>query len=136
MNTPVNFEIAKLLKEKECVIKPLGLKNETDYVEGYEWDCEDENDTVKITEFQFEDHVCYFRYLKPTIAEVVMWLYEKHGIWVTISMENNEEDVVSFYYTILHNDEGETKFKQRMSDYNSPTEAYSAGIEYTLKNLI
>jgi hypothetical protein len=130
MNTPVNFEIAKLLKEKECVIKPLGLKNETDYVEGYEWDCEDENDTVKITEFQFEDHVCYFRYLKPTIAEVVMWLYEKHGVWISVF----NDDVDFFWMGII------LKTKERLRDGNarefySPTEAYSAAIEYTLKNL-
>ena len=129
----VNFEIAKLLKEKECVIKPLVLKNETDYVEGYEWDCEDENDTVKITEFQFEDHVCYFRYLKPTIAEVVMWLYEKHGIWIGVD-KSAGFDWWKFNIRILK-DVGYA-YGEFGSDYNSPTEAYSAGIEYTLKNLI
>lgn len=132
MNTPVNFEIAKLLKEKECVIKPLVLKNETDYVEGYEWDCEDENDTVKITEFQFEDHVCYFRYLKPTIAEVVMWLYEKHGIWICVDKAEGF-DWWKFNIRILK-DVGYV-YGGFGSDYNSPTEAYSSAIEYTLKNL-
>ena len=130
MNTPVNFEIAKLLKEKECVIKPLGLKNETDYVEGYEWDCEDENDTVKITEFQFEDHVCYFRYLKPTIAEVVMWLYEKHEIWISVEKDWDDGKCLGFEAMIDGND-GITN----TATFNSPTEAYSAAIEYTLKNL-
>lgn len=131
MNKEVNFEIAKLLKEKECVIKPLVLKNETDFVEGYEWDCEDENDTVKITEFQFENHVCYFRYLKPTIAEVVMWLYEKHGVWISVF----NDDVNFFWMGII------LKTKEKLRDgnareFNSPTEAYSVAIEYTLKNLI
>jgi hypothetical protein len=137
MNTPVNFEIAKLLKEKECVIKPLGLKNETDYVEGYEWDCEDENDTVKITEFQFEDHVCYFRYLKPTIAEVVMWLYEKHGVWISVGLYVHLGNMSKFQFTIETQKHKSINSIVQLSinPSNSPTEAYSAGIEYTLKNL-
>ena len=129
MNKEVNFEIAKLLKEKGCVIKPLGLKNKTDYVEGYEWDCEDENDTVKITEFQFEDHVCYFRYLKPTIAEVVMWLYEKHGIWIYIKQGYKWE----WYIETVAN-HPELKYNDGLED--SPTEAYEEAIIYTLENLI
>lgn len=146
MNKEVNFEIAKLLKDKECVIKPLGLKNNTDYVEGYEWDYEDKNDTVKITEFQFEDHVCYFRYLKPTIAEVVMWLYEKHDIWIGVKLTDNTRN---FYFqpTIwtskdrdFHDedmvDQAKSICKWKEWQYNSPTEAYEAAIIYTLENLI
>ena len=129
MNTEVNFEIAKLLKEKGCVIKPLGLKNKTDYVEGYEWDYEDENDIVKISEFQFEDHVCYFRYLKPTIAEVVMWLYENHGIWISTLPYYKGK----FKYVIIN--ESNRSGRERPG-FNSPTEAYEAAIKHTLENLI
>jgi len=124
MNTTVNFEIAKLLKEKgfnKALPSICFIKEESNYTSTM---------VYEVLDMDFE----YI--LRPTIAEVVMWLYEKHGIWVTVSMENNEEDQVSFYYTILHNDEGEAKFKERMSDYNSPTEAYSEGITYTLENLI
>jgi hypothetical protein len=130
MNTYVNFEIAKLLKQKECVIKPLGLKNKTDYVEGYEWDYEDD---VKITEFQFEDHVFYFMYLKPTIAEVVMWLYENHGIWICV---DKAEDFNWWKFSIRKlNDIGYERIGFG-SDYNSPTEAYEGAITYTLENII
>jgi hypothetical protein len=131
MNKEVNFEIAKLLKDKDCVIKPLGLKNETDYVEGYEWDCEDENDTVKITEFQFEDHVCYFKYLKPTIAEVVMWLYEKYGIWISVTKDWDVGKCLGFE-SIIDTNDGFVNTET----YNSPTEAYEAAITYCLENKI
>ena len=135
MKKSVNFEIAKLLKDKECVIKPLGLKNSTDYVEGYEWDCEDKNDTVKITEFQFEDHVCYFRYLKPTIAEVVMWLYEKHGIWVYTKPVLDEDGEWIFKGYVKHlNDFKAKEYQTKL--LREPTGAYEAAITYTLENLI
>ena len=48
MNKEVNFEIAKLLKEKGFRLLP-------DFKSSY-----------------------------PTIAEVVMWLYEKHGVWISV----------------------------------------------------
>ena len=127
MNTPVSFELAKLLKEKgfdePCRVYIVSMSARF-YGRGLTTNSELSKEGLPM--------LCS----APTIAEIVMWLYEKHGIWVTISMENNEEDVVSFYYTILHNDKDEVTFKKRMSDYNSPTEAYSEAIEYTLKNLI
>lgn len=121
MTTHVSFELAKLLKEK-----------------GFD----------KIGKFYYPDdgnllnknkgsirHIAY-RIQAPTIAEVVMWLYEKHMVWISVSMENNEEDKISFYYSITENVDSQTYFRIRKSNYNSPTEAYEAAIEYTLKNLI
>ena len=67
----------------------------------------------------------------PTIAEVVMWLYEKHGIWIDVRYM---DDVLGFGFcvtTLEDNTEHEEVY-----NYNSPTEAYSQAIEYTLKNLI
>lgn len=78
----------------------------------------------------------------PTIAEVVMWLYEKHGIWIKV-------DVAAKYFwhpSILNIEDGSFKvhpsyvsqkfIEKENRMYNSPTEAYSAAIEYTLNNLI
>ena len=59
----------------------------------------------------------------PTIAEVVMWLYEKHGDWISV-VKFEKYSSCTFRHNCL--------FKE----YNSPTEAYEAAIEYTLKNLI
>ena len=64
----------------------------------------------------------------PTIAEVIMWLHEKYRVWISVDPEN---DTDTWFHTISHNKSG-TVF----GDYNSPTEAYEAAIEYCLRNLI
>ena len=71
-------------------------------------------------------------YSAPTIAEVVMWLYEKHGVWITVCVIG----VDGFGYW-LHD-----KGRKRLNPDNqggywlSPTEAYKAAIEYCLTKLI
>ena len=119
MNTPVKFEIAKLLKEKKCDLNHEYMAF-----------------TYVVTEKYPEGEL----FLKPTIAEVVMWLYEKHGIWIVINPHKGEDDlgkpfmefdpeVWSFTNEcIFHN--------TKLLYFNSPTEAYEAAIEYTLNNLI
>ena len=132
MNTNVNFEIAKLLKEKG-----FDVENKDKYkmfgsqtIPQLEW----YNDT------KFNIYKDY--YLAPTIAEVVMWLYEKHGIWVQgpFPLKNGKWEWVVFF--LKEPLEGSDGFKNRMSIvdktpyYDTPTETYLAAIEYTLKNLI
>ncbi len=129
MNKPISFELAKLLKQKNIVIKPLSLRSETDYVEGYDWDVDDEEDELKIREFQFEDNVCSHLFLSPTVGEVVMWLYENHGIWINVWMMDKNE----FYWGI---DTNEEELTSDIDNFSSPTEAYEAAIEYTLNNLL
>jgi hypothetical protein len=68
----------------------------------------------------------------PTIADVVMRLYEKHGIWIVAW--KNPDNSSQFYFEI------DTPVK-RIGDlslglFNSPTEAYEAAITYVLENLI
>ena len=113
MKTPVNFELAKLLKEKgfDTPIRNAWYIGEVAY-----WKIpKNHNDSnVKVS--------------AQTIADVVMWMHEKHGIWIAVvrfkdhASDNNEEH--TFRHTFL--------FKE----YKSPTEAYEGAIEYTLKNLI
>jgi len=135
MNTPVSFELAKLLKEKgfdeKCShyyindfqnFKHDGKLYKTSLPN--DWDNENIFQYVKRTN---QPHLCN----APTIAEVVMWLYEKHGVWISVF----NDDVNFFWMGII------LKTKERLRDGNarefySPTEAYSAAIEYTLKNLI
>ena len=118
MNTPVSFEVAKLLKEK-------GYKSETP--KGYYkhgdvrlllWiDSENYNNQ--------EDFLC----VAPTIAEVVMWLYEKHGVWITACIVAD-----SYFSYWLHNKN--RALQDTKSNWLTPTEAYEAAIEYCLTNLI
>ena len=70
--------------------------------------------------------------VKVTIAEVVMWLYEKHGIWIEVR-KHTRNGLLCFSPYI---DNSPIKKDVFFNDYDSPTEAYSAVIEYILKNLI
>ena len=93
MNTPVSFELAKLLKEKGYRVLP-------DFKSSY-----------------------------PTISDVVMWLYEKHGIWISV----NHSRSLLFYPYIYKNGQ---QIEGGEYSYDLISEAYEVAIEYTLKNLI
>ena len=94
MNTPVKFELAKLLKEK-----------------GYPFEF--------ITVGELKEVPLNI----PTIAEVVMWLYEKHNIWIEVYFDGHQKN----FYIVQNGEEIE---------FNSPTEAYEAAITYCLNNLL
>ena len=121
MNTPVNFESAKVLKEKGFNEPCTQL-----YFDG-------ELKDITIQKVSYDDTVSSRYYIAPTIAEVVMWLYEKHGIWICI---DKAEDFNWWKFNIRKlNDIGYERIGFG-SELNSPKEAYEAGIIYTLKNLI
>ena len=129
MNTPVSFELAKLLKEKGFIFR----KNETYY-----------NPVNGLTKYEE---------ITPTIAEVVMWMYEKHSIWIAVNrvvIGSDEWDygyIISYLPKEYEFEKRRSKhlveiqsFKEGVGSYHgawyTPTEAYEAAIEYTLKNLI
>ena len=117
MNTPVDFSIAKLLKEKgfDEIVKNAYLFNS-------------EKANVPDGEFSNKGE----KYISaPIIAEVVMWLYEKHGIWICVATIPFEKHFM-FEYSIHNRSECLTQD----GVFDSPTEAYEAAIEYTLKNLL
>jgi hypothetical protein len=115
MNIPISFEIAKLLKEKGFNEQGLSI-----YLDG---EIEELRSTISNNQFMTSR-----TYSAPTIAEVVMWLYEKHEIWISVF---STDDVTMFSYKIS------SKFGQHYSpNFNSPTEAYEAGIKYVLEKLI
>lgn len=111
MNTPVSFPIAKLLKEKEIIFETkLYYSSET-----------------KVTS------VSYNEFAAPTIAEVVMWLYEKYGVWI-ISVPEGLSTTWAFSLFNINPEKGRIIFNS--PSFDSPTEAYEAAFEYTLNNLI
>jgi hypothetical protein len=109
MNTLISFEIAKLLKEK-----------------GYPFEF--------ITVGELKEVPLNI----PTIVEVVMWLYEKHGIWINGGLYSHLGNVSKFQFTIESQKSRSTNsmVQLNINPFNSPTEAYEAAIEYTLKNLL
>jgi len=162
MNTPITFELAKLLKEKgfnePC--QAMWQKNQK------LWNCR-KNDTItnfvidpedSLLEFQIANYPQnvslingkYFiqscvNFTAPTIAQVVMWLYEKHDVWISLIPDSysahrlimRKMSIHLFRYTNSLNIQVETlrDYKGDILYFNWPTKAYEAAIEYILKNL-
>jgi hypothetical protein len=137
MNTPVNFEIANLLKEKGFDIPIEFYYNaEGVWAPDPKWDRKlRRNKNGKKENFlDYEDCIS-----APTIAEVVMWLYEKHGIWIKVDWYNKNNNGIFWSYTlekIVNYPEPIDYTPQNTIVWNSPTEAYEAAINYSLNNLI
>lgn len=122
MNTPVSFEIAKLLKEKGFN-EPCKLFVEDGDEGPLPFNC---GNTI-------HRNSLHPYYSAPTITEVVMWLYEKHRIWTVV----NVNIMGSWYFEHFDlKEKRNAQFKPTDTQYDSPTEAYSQAIEFTLKNLI
>ena len=139
MSKYVTFEISKLLKEKGFNLMPFYIQSKTDYVLGYDYDIEDEEDNLKIREFQWEDHICSHLYLMPVYFDVVDWLLEKHGIWISVKVIkwNYEKDIIRYNYNICKlNLNNPSNIIDSEYNFETPKEAYLSAIEYTLKNLI
>ena len=122
MNTPVSFEIKQLLYDKgwryELGVDETGNRVEHSLAE-QRWN---EGDLT---------------YIDITIAEIVMWLYEKHGIWIGINKDTSVKWANDYFNFHIQGKNGESAFSDvGGTQPNSPTEAYEAAIKYTLKNLI
>lgn len=128
MNTLVSFELAKLLKEK-------GFDNESAHYYNEKGEMLFDVDYPSLQPTKPDVY-----YDNPTIAEVVMWLYEKHGIWIVINPHKGENDlgkpfmefdpeVWTFTNECVWHNTG-------LLYFNSPTEAYEAAIKYCLTKLI
>ena len=132
MNTPVSFEIAKLLKEKGFdipVAHNYGKKGELGHIIDLALDLEMVHNKRADN---FNQYVGTYRQVSaPTISEVVMWLYEKHGIWIASKKVNGLNKWFAQIYKNNSNDLCDTDIVTI-----SPAEAYTAAIEYTLTKLI
>lgn len=122
MNKPANFEIAKLLKEKGFMDKNMYGDVRLSQPKFY-----DNTGVIHDIKNAFENTELNLKecYNAPTIADVVMWLYEKHGIWISVTKYKNYGDDVTYF----------TPDNERHI-YKTPTEAYEARIKHTLENLI
>lgn len=66
--------------------------------------------------------------VSTTLADVVMWLYEKRGVWISVKERKHTEEQTPFVSYI-----GSMRVTGRFS---IPTEAYEIAVKYCLKNLI
>lgn len=124
MNTNVNYETKQKLFDKG-------------------WRYELNNDSLNNSLAEQRWNEGDLTYVDITIAEVVMWLYEKYGIWIyPLPIDDDMklwqariikgEPFSKLSNTLKIISNGEISYR---SIY-SPTEAYEAAIYYTLKNLI
>ena len=128
MNTLVSFELAKLLKEEGFDL-PVCNVFETSMLHGRE--CYFFEKEYELDKHNKQDGENTNYYSRPTIAEVVMWLYEKHQIWIETPFWDSK-----FRIKVV-DIKNETVLKGiDFNQFNTPTEAYEEAIKYTLKNLI
>ncbi len=114
MNRPINFKLAKWIAEK-----------------GYDIPCLDwyhrETKKFNTNNLRFSINKLTDNYAAPTIADIVMWLYEKYGTWISV--------IELYPNTMSHCFEASIKSKNiTISGFGSPDKAYEAAIEYVLKN--
>lgn len=142
MNTPVNFELAKLLKEKGFNLKIINFYNyeKLSLISDKNRQIDGLVNYNPINWNGIKDHYTS----APTIAEVVMWLYEKHGIWISVVCDcygilwyanlsvasEKNWDNIDLRHEII------SASKKFPNEHNSPAEAYEAAIRYVLSNLI
>lgn len=124
MNTATSFELAILLKEKE-----INIPSDNYWVETKEHVLDIPRSGNEIFPAQ-KSRILNYRPIEnyhkihctaPTIADVIMWLYKNLHIWI-YSYQPNETG----YWA--HNLDNKAK-------YDSPEEAYEAGILQYLTNI-
>lgn len=133
MNKEVSYPIAKLLKEKgfdktdgiyNFYVKPNSKMFGIDE-KGRAYSIKNiAKKLYKIGEYAtLNDKNVY---LAPTIAEVVMWIFETYGIWIAVFICKDFMFDIIIKDTVVHTE----------LNFNSPTEAYEAGIKYCLEKII
>jgi hypothetical protein len=126
MHKEVNFELAKSLKEKGFDnIDCNGYYHVCDgYTKGYAH-CYSHSDT------QASNAI-----LAPTIAEVVMWCFNTHKIWITVDININGKFTWLLRQFNPKDIAWEIRNPTSIKEYfNNPDDAYSSGISYFLNNL-
>lgn len=149
MNKEVNPELAKLLKAKGFDVEQ-GKRYSMSMYGSQEIPQLERYNEVKWN--LYDDY-----YLAPTIAEVIMWLYEKHSVWIysypvqpfVFDVEDNPRTVwiakVNAPLKKFRNsEEGDTLIEVfvdaenglAINHHRSQPEAIEAGIRFALDNLV
>ena len=138
LNSIVDFETAKLLKEKGFDDDDCQNIYYCDFEEGFE------PDELQVSDRMLkEPEVGEFDYLAPKISIVIDWIYNKHGIWINVEVSSfntntlTNERRIFLDYTIYSPKENifiHEEDKDKI--FNSPKEAYIEAIKYVLTKMI
>ena len=151
MNTPISYELAKLLKAKgfglskdDYIQLPRFYESDGNYVENHLTVSKKYNPTLDTMSYLGADTINNFEariammdnsldniYLAPTIAEVLMWCFEKHGIWISVLYQRHSENK-HWKYNIRQLNGIETV----LWEHKTIEEAYESAIEFVLKEVI
>lgn len=130
MNNIVNFELSKLLVE--C---GFDEKCKNYWVENLEHSLECRDGVYKfpaiplrVLDFIPKENYHKIHCVAPTIPQAVMWLIDKHKLWIYVKQGYKWEWVIETVSTTP-----EIKYTD---SFENPTEAYEAAITYALTNLI
>ncbi len=131
MNTPVSFELAKLLEEKGFAEVAISAYN---LVSGKliftDWDNVESNDDILIPDaFNLDEDSVLIS--APTIAEVVMWFHKTYGIWISVQPNEPYTDDDWCFSVFVH-----LQIKLAKEGFDNPDEAYTEAIEHCLNELI
>lgn len=134
MNKPVSLELKQLLYNKGWRYELSDDISETGSLYN--------NHSLAEERFNQND----ISYVDITIADIIMWLYDKHGIWIGVELTDNTKE---FYFqpTIWtmkdrdYNDEdmidqAKSICEWRTWKYNSIQETYIEAIKYCLNDKI
>ena len=146
MNTPVSFKISRLLKEKakfdmitskyyEYALTSRKDSETNDYGGSFGW----KEGETNLNSGYFSNYRAdlsnenWYMCSAPTIADVIMWLYKRHKIWIVSSYKLNKENHKKEWFWFIIKDGEQIAYRK---EFNSNIEAYSVAIEYALDNLI
>ena len=130
MSKYVSFEISKLLKEKGFdVITQYCFHSDDNRIVFVPYN----EENLNLEQTYEGEGLGVSHTSRPHISDVVDWLLEKHGIWISVSCPDNliHNDWISYVYKV-----GKFECLYASHAVNTPKEAYLVAIEYTLKNLI
>jgi len=135
MNTPVSYIMAKLLKEKgfEVKVRPMYYFDKSIHTGSYMYNANGELELCNMPEVGLRKGWID----SPTIADVVMWLYEKHGIWVVPDIKHTKGIVLHFgidIWKLIPDVEVKYIPTDIPEDFLTPQEAYSAAFDYIQQN--
>lgn len=115
MNQIVSFEIAKLLYKKQCLFESF-----INY---------DKNGKLIHINAPLS-YPAQSLYPAPVISHVIMYLYKKHNIWISVDFDTENK---TWFYNITNLLDTGGNIKDK---FNDPIMAYEDAIEYVLNNLI